>query len=392
VHLGTPSDLGHHVSSQDAALDAVAALAPLVERHAAQAERDRRPHPDVHAGLVDTGLYKLWAPVPFGGMELDLPASLRVFEAAARVDGAFGWTVAIGTGGGLFGAFLEPAAAEAVFGPPGALVAGSGAPGGVAEVRDGGVRASGRWRYASGARTATTFTANCVLQRGGAPLPGPGGQARVRAIAVPPRAVEVLDTWDPFGLRATDSQDIAIASVDVPDAFTFSAFEPPRQPGPLYRHPFMATAEASFAALAVGLGHRVVDLFDELAEHKVPYGFDVALGRLPEAARRAASARARLDAARQQLDAAVGASWAAVAGGGTPDGPTLAAVGHATRRCARDATRAAGEVADVAGMSLLPLAAPLGRAWRDLHALVAHAVFSPLRDVAAAGLDHPPGG
>ena len=42
-------------------------------------------------------------------------------------------------------------------------------------------------------------------------MEGPDGRPRVRAVAVAPADVEVLDTWDPVGLRATDSHDIVIA-------------------------------------------------------------------------------------------------------------------------------------------------------------------------------------
>ncbi|MPY96334.1 MAG: hypothetical protein GEV08_25705 [Acidimicrobiia bacterium] len=358
----------------------VSSLAPLVERHVAEAERARRPHPEVSAALVERGLFKLWVPRDHGGTELGLPASLAVFEAAARLDGSFGWTVAIGAGGGLFGGFLEPTAAAEVFGPRDALVAGSGAPGGTADERAGGYRVSGRWRFASGAHAATCFTANCVVHRRGEPVLDASGRRVVRAVAVPPAAVEVLDTWDPIGLRGTDSHDMAIAGRDVTLPFTFSVFDPPHQPGPLYRYPFMAIAEASFAALVLGLARRGLDLFTALAEHKVPYGFEAPLATMAEVDRRLAEAGGRLDAARAALGDAVGPTWATVAAGGVPSAASTALVGRAARGCARAGDRAVGALVEVAGMSVLPMASPFGRAWRDLHALLAHGVFSPLRD------------
>src|SRR5687768_9060145 len=82
---------------------------------------------EMSGALKELGLFKLWVPKRHGGFELDLPQTLQVYESAATVDGAVGWAVMIGAGGGLFAAYLQPGAAHKLFSPQDAVVAGSGA-------------------------------------------------------------------------------------------------------------------------------------------------------------------------------------------------------------------------------------------------------------------------
>jgi len=136
-------------------LRAIEAAAPLVRAHVTQAEAEGQCPAAALDVLIQQRLFRLWLPRSVGGDELDLMDSLALMEASARVDGSFGWTVMIGSGGGLFGAIIEPESAREMLGPPEAFIAGSGMPHGRAEIADGGCRATGRWRYASGAAHAT---------------------------------------------------------------------------------------------------------------------------------------------------------------------------------------------------------------------------------------------
>ena len=111
-----------------------------------------------------------------------------------------------------------------LFGPPGALIAGSGAPDGRAERVAGGYRVTGRWRYASGAHYASTFTANCIVTRSGAPQLDASGAPLIRAMAFPPGAVRILPSWQVSGMRGTGSHDFEVADVFVPEHHSFSVF------------------------------------------------------------------------------------------------------------------------------------------------------------------------
>jgi len=141
-------------------------LATIFRDSAAEGDRLARLPKYVVRALVQHGLFRLWIPKRCAGFELDLPEALQIYEAAARLDGSIGWAVMIGSGGGLFAAYLDASTANAIFARPEAVIAGSGAPDGRAQRERGGYRVSGCWHYASGAHYATTFTANCLVMEG----------------------------------------------------------------------------------------------------------------------------------------------------------------------------------------------------------------------------------
>ncbi len=217
-------------------LDALREMAPLVGAEAAWAEREARVADSVVERIVEAGLFRLYLPRSLGDVELAVQDALEVFETAARIDGSFGWAVTIGSGGGLFAGALEPATAAEVLGPREALIAGSGKPGGTARPVDSGYLAGGRWNFASGAHHATTFTANCIIE-GERPADGGDGPV-IRAMAFPASEVEIVETWDPAGMRGTGSHDFQVEGGLVPFRRSFDVFADwPFERGALYRYP-----------------------------------------------------------------------------------------------------------------------------------------------------------
>jgi indole-3-acetate monooxygenase len=362
----------------------LAGLAGLVEARADWSHQQGRQHPSVLAACAEAGLFKLWVPLAYGGSETELPESLALFEEASRLDGSFGFTLTIGVGGGLFGAFLPPPTARRVFEPANAVIAGSGHVGGTAEVVEGGYVASGRWDWASGAHHATTFTANCAVTRDGRALTGPGGQPVVRAMAFSPSDVEILATWEWPGLRGTDSNDIVVTRAVVPAAATFSLGEPVLD-GPLYRYPFQSIAEVSFAAVALGIGRRGLDEFASLARTKP----DRAGGRLADAVEvqdALGEAEAAMRSARAYFFDSVHESWATITSGQPLSPTTVALVRLAAAHATSAAARAVDRCHELAGMSPLGRGSRLGRAWLDVHAVTQHMAVSR-RNVSSAGRD-----
>ena len=360
-------------------------LAGLVDEHADWAYQHRRPHPAVLAACIERGLFKWWVPAAYGGAEADLPGSLALFEQAARLDGSFGFTLTIGVGGGLFGAYLPPETAREIFGPVDAVIAGSGAVSGTADTANGGFLARGRWCWASGAHHATTFTANCAIVHDGMPLTDADGQPVVRAMAFAPPDVDIVDTWDWPGLAGTDSHDIVVTHAAVPTARTFTLAEPAGHDGPLYRYPFQSIAEVSFAAVAIGIARHAIDEFTALAHTKSTRGGG-RLAQTPETHQAAGDAEATLRSARSFLVDTVNATWATTIAGD----PLAPAAVTLVRLAAAHATRAAAHAVDrcyqLAGMSPLTRRSRLGRAWLDIHTITQHAAVAR-RNLLAAGRD-----
>src|SRR5260370_4868195 len=104
-------------------LEAVRALAPLVEAERARLDRERALSPGLVDALVEAGLFRLWTPRRLGGAELDPVAGLRVIAAVAALDGSVGWNVMGASPPGFLSGALPPAAAREVFGARPPLVA-----------------------------------------------------------------------------------------------------------------------------------------------------------------------------------------------------------------------------------------------------------------------------
>jgi len=50
-------------------------LAPALRERSARAEADRRMPDETHRAFMEAGLYRIFQPIRFGGLELDYPAS-----------------------------------------------------------------------------------------------------------------------------------------------------------------------------------------------------------------------------------------------------------------------------------------------------------------------------
>lgn len=361
-----------------ARLAALEAAAATVRAHVAAAEAETRWPAPVLDVLLEQRLFRLWLPRNAGGDELDLMDSLALMEASARIDGSFGWTVMIGSGGGLFGAIIEAPTAREMLGPREAVIAGSGAPHGRAEIVEGGYRATGRWRYASGAAHATWFTANCVVHRDGAPVLDAADAPLIRAMSFPAAEVAIHRTWDVSGMRATGSEDFSVDRVFVPARRTFSVFgDLPHEDGPLYRFPFVSITQAGVAAVALGIAAHAVAAY-------------AALSRVADATAQAhyGEAVARLDLARAGWWEVTRAAWERTVAGEPLDEAVQARVALACTHATRESAAAVDLLHAVGGMAALSNSGgdsgDLGRCWRDVHAVTQHSSVR-LANYASAG-------
>src|SRR5690606_5655106 len=285
-------------------------LVPLVRERAAEADRRFALTDDVVEALVRHRLFRLWIPRRYGGFETSLPDALEIYQAAARIDGSFGWAVMIGAGGGLFAAFLDEAPARTIFEPANAVIAGSGAP------------------------------------------EGQSGEPLVRAMAFPRASVEILETWNALGMRATSSHDFRVDDVFVPEAMSFSVFaDAPREPGPLYRIPFQVLSELPFVAVALGVARHALDAFAALAQRKRPLGAKGVLRDDGTARAAFADAFAAWRIARDGVRALAARAWEAATAGRALTAEELAEITATSVHVVRRLDAAVDELATLAGMT-----------------------------------------
>jgi indole-3-acetate monooxygenase len=359
-------------------------LATVFRGSAAEGDRLARLPKYIVRALMQHGLFRLWIPKRCGGFELDLPEALQIYEAAARLDGSIGWAVMIGSGGGLFAAYLDAATANSIFARPEAVVAGSGAPDGRAQRERGGYRVSGCWHYASGAHYATAFTANCLVMEEGQLVYNADGKPLVRAMAFEPPQVAILPVWDPTGLRGTGSDDFEVRDAFVPENRSFSVFtDTPRESGPLYRIPFNVLTELPITAVAVGIARHALEEFAALARLKKITG-GAALASDPTVQSTFAAGHATWQLARSLLESLGYKAWNAALASRAFSALDLAEITAGCALAVAKLRAAVGELMALAGMVALQPESELVRAWRDLQALAAHAAISP-RNLGTTG-------
>lgn len=249
----------------------------------------------------------------------------------------------------------------------------------------GGYRATGRWRYASGADYATTFTANCRIAEHGSPVLGADGAALIRAMAFDASQVKVVPAWDTSGMRGTGSDDFEVHEVFVPEERSFSVFtDNPRETGPLYRLPFGVLTELPVTAVALGIARHALEAFETLARRKKSQVTAQAMAHDPCVQTRFAEGWATWQLVKDGLDSSAARAWHAALAQRALSAHELAEI---TAGCALAVSRlrtAVAELMAVSGMTAIQLGEEIARTWRDLQTVAAHGSVSP-RHLTGAG-------
>lgn len=243
-------------------LEHVRHLAPLVARHAAQAERDGRPHDEVVQALHESGLFRMLLPEADGGAGLPVSATFPVIEAMARIDGAAGWNLNIGINSLSYASQLPNPARSDLLNDPRALVAGSiGFFGIKARAVADGYTFSGKLTFTSGHMHATALCPMAFLWDDDGPVLGDDeGPVRIAAL-IEPGAARVLDSWHVVGLRGTGSNDLVLEDVRVPAARTFTPdrlVDPDQDPMGVL--PLATLLGGGLAFVALGIAAHSLDL------------------------------------------------------------------------------------------------------------------------------------
>lgn len=355
-------------SSPQALLDSVTAILPIIEQNAQKSERLGHLTDEVLDALFEQRLFRLFIPQEYNGEAADLPTALKVFERIASADGATGWLVMIGAGGGLFSGFLQKDAARQIFSPERAVIAGSGSPSGIASRTENGYEVSGRWAYASGAYHASWFTANCKFD---------GDDNAITAIAVPADQVSIHDTWSVFGMKATGSHDFSLNGVAVAPAFTFSLAEKPVLKHAIFRIPLETLASLSFASVAIGIAQHALDEFNDFAQHKLIAGSSQSLATESDVQQRCDQAERLIASARDSLYDLAQRVWSAAESGKIPEERLLSQVQQMGIENGQACLKSVDLLKARAGMKAVFSDSAFGRAWRDLHTLSQHVIMTP---------------
>lgn len=264
----------------------LAAAAPRIEAAAALPE-------DVLDALHAAKMFRMILPHAFGGAELEPATFFQVICEIAAGDASTAWCISQSAGCSMSAAYMEPRAAQQVFGDARAVVAWgySLGPQCRATPVKGGWQVSGTWGFGSGNRHSSWLGGHCVqVDANGEPLRTPDGRPLERTMLFPRTSVTIKDgNWEVIGLRGTGSDTYAVADLFVPDEFSLvargtgrdqhlAADAPPmleperREKGPLYRFSPTNIYQSGFAGVGLGLARATLDAFIALARVKTPSG------------------------------------------------------------------------------------------------------------------------
>lgn len=356
----------------DEILSRVNALAPLVARHQADFDADRRLSQPVVDAMIEADLFRLWVPKPFGGKELAPQAMVEVVEAASAIDASFGWCLTNSAAAAQMMAYLPEAGIRPWLSDRNCQMCGSTAALGTARRVDGGFVVNGRWPFASGIMTARYVYFLCKIE-------GEGDPANPELIYchAERHEVDVLDTWHAIGLRGSGSHDFVVTELFVPDDRSHGFDRAvPVQTGQLYRFPFVTLLTLSVAMVPLGIAKAAIASFVALSE-KTRAGathpfrdrelIQDTVGRA-EALRRAS--KALILASLDDLEAALEVGGQALI-------EARANYRLATAYAAESCVKAVEMVSTAAGAGAIFESSPLARQLRDVQVATRHVAVAP---------------
>lgn len=360
-------------------LDRVTTLAPTVDRHRGAFDAERRLPGPVHAELVEREFYRLWTPQDLGGLELAPADAVRVIAALGRLEGAVGWNAMIPAAYSLLAGHMDREAAEEIYRPPEAAVAGALRPGGgVARVAPDGFVVTGRWTFGSAGWEATWFLAQCFVEGEGAPPPSLPGVPPIRLMFAPATACQIHDTWRTSGLRGTGSNDYSLEEVHVPPTHSVDLLDTqPVRAAPLYRCPTMLLLISLVAAVPLGIARAAVDAATDIVLEKRAFPAGTPYAERETVQVGVARAENLIGGAEALLLSRLTAIWEASLREAAPTARERALLRGAAAHVGESCCAAVETLCEIVGSDAIHEANRLERCRRDVHAARAHMAVAP---------------
>lgn len=358
---------GQSASTAATMIDRFEKIRPLLAEQSGRLDADRRLSDEAFGALSDAGFFRLLLPTQLGGFGLSPLDFMTVVEHAAALDGTIGWLV--GNGGGIAraGGYLQPEAAQKVFGNPSAFVASStGATGKAVPVKSG-YRITGRWPYASGASHATNFAAVCEVDEGKGP-----GNGRIVLAFLPRDVVTLIDNWHVSGMRGTGSWDFEADNAFLPAEFVCDFQPSPTQPGVVYRLPSASAFVWTVATVPLGIAKGAIDALISVGNGHRRLGITVPLAERDLVQARIGRCLAACRAAGAYMRLAMSDLCASVESEGTDLVPARINYRLACSHATEVAMAAVLQVNDLIGARALAESQPFERRERDVRAAAKH--------------------
>lgn len=370
-------------------LERVRTLLPALRERAVQAEQLRRMPDQTFKDFQAAGLFRCMQPKRYEGYELDPGTFYQAIMEVGAVCGSSAWILGVlGVHNWHLGLF-PPQAQEDVWGEDTSIQLSTAlAPTGKVERAAGGFRLRGRWSFSSGC----DFCHWAVLG-GIVPPIKDGDPPDARTFLVPRRDYTIDDNWFVMGLSGTGSKDLVVDDAFVPEYRTHSyrdAFHL-RNPGavindgPLYRLPFGVVFPNCIASPAIGVALGALEAFREQTKVRVSARDQARVAEDPFMQFRLAEAASEVDAARERTLSNFTEMMRLVRAGKEIPLAQRARYRWDAAKGIDWSARAVDRLLEASGGRGIFLDNPIQRAWRDVHAMRAHAGNVPEKAAAIFG-------
>jgi len=277
-------------------------LAPSLRERADLADRNRGISAEAFRMMSDAGLFRMFKPAKYGGLELGPHDHAMVTLALARGCASSAWLFTLYNTNNLFVLSYSQEAQEEMWGAdPDAVLAGATQLNAKSKATrvPGGYRLSGSWGFNSGSDFSSWLIFHAAVDD------EPHGQM----FLVPKSATTTIDDWFPTGMRGTGSRTLVVEDVFIPN---YRAIPPMQLLGSgKYSglHPTFDLLESRvpfcglylFSAVAAGAARGAVDHFIEngpgLRRSATAFGGEVKLTEQDYVATQLAEAAGELDLA-----------------------------------------------------------------------------------------------
>ena len=365
-----------------ALLEALKTLRPEISKSASRIENSQIMEHNIFKKIVATGLLRSLHPKALGGAEYSAPDMLPLIEEIAKADGSTAWSFMVAAEmPALFQRFSDEVL-SLVFSEDCDVLARAPLtpkPGTVKD--DGGFLVNGTWPLASGSYAADWFiVAGFVSDKNGSNHTSAGDQPELRIFLIPGEKVEIHDNWSSIGLRATDSHDITIENIFVPEAYSaiFTANSPYAEAEgtpEIGRVSFYTSMGPLHLGVVLGITRGMLNDLIELAQTKRPFlDPSIVYKDHSDFQHRIGSMEIRLAAARSFAMKESEEIWQS---GGAATSLERTRYRAATAFVHEECSKIGAEIFRLGGTGVLYNDSPLQRRFRDLTTACQHIMGNP---------------
>lgn len=222
---------------------------------------------------------------------------------------------------------------------------------------------------------ATLITATCYLTIDGK-IQQKEGVPVTKAIACYPNEIEITNTWNSFGLKATGSHDFEIRDVQIPNERTFMISPASANvDGLLYQYPFEAFAHCTLAISMLGVASR---FFAEAKQILLSKNDITKLNELSTSLRsKFKDSHLKFKKAKEVVYKTVEQSWQELQNSGDIGDDHAKKLSTQSRQSCKTALNCVQDLYPLLGMSVINTDSIINRCWRDLHTASQHMFLRP---------------